>query len=1046
MDRKGFTLVEVLIVMAILSIAVLSVVQLTYVLGTQTVSISDRAFATQKAMQMMEELRTLVARSNDTNVGVLDDYDDGAIYNKILTTDKTVTAPNNALSGNKPMKSGWRFLRQVNVISMPNEPLARRVYIKVYKSSEADPNKPEKSLSEMVSVIKATKASYPPNEVMDVYVLAIENVPGWWAAMSTMKPMFDNVIQDLQSRNPGLELRVHWITRLGYGRDLCYTPYINSLTYTSDVPMPYVYFYPGLMKNASNQDFLYYDPDNFFCRVNVDGEIKNSDSYSLADQYNNCVRYPEEERLYGVYNPPEISLRMLLELMNTNPAMFKNILFVNLHGELLPLPPMRNYSDPAKDHADRPRMRVVVHPQQMKYNAGDDIYLRVYAYAVNPDTVATNTTVDTITIFFPYANINSSSFTISKLEGNDTVAYQWITGGGSSLGYSIDTPPAGFSNGTCITLSNTPARHPQNGNTGLNSTQRLYGLEYIPCPIQSGAAAFNKDLTWNNNNDPKNTARWLIKISSTALSNGMYTYETRMGADLTTGTLANKPANLSKNYFWLGVTPPVTEQYQFMGDPRYMPYTDIKANDGYNWYFVNINLQPNGYEGYTNSAGTGWNGNGGLLNIDVPRYFQIYRQGLLSCGGIWTNMTGFSFYYVGIGNEMGADSANGFPSGLPICDRPWVPTGSGQAKVDEITSNDYGTGTQRYARLIAKTDNSWVCMPWIGDIYPGDHYTDWAANGNLLTGAGNFYRVLYSTFFNFDPVKRTCERGCASFFNGKPSSGNGPFCHEYEDGKTGTITTVGLTLAQIFNLPLMSSIQASRPFTLNYNSRTPPEWANSVYNSQRTSLSTLKTYYDSSYSSSSYDASAQVSVTNKDGTQVCYGIMNGIDKQTNFGSAQIAKLTVVSMIRGFMDGGNPGISVGRISQLPKVTLTKPGITDEFKDPGTPVNVAWTLEWKRWDGQKYTEDYPDGYTESTVVSYNVKYSNDMGKHWYFIQDGTAASAGSFDQGHSLAGLSCAWSVSGLPRGTYLLRAEAYRQNYPLHYSYHQMQVYLDFPGI
>ena len=46
---------------------------------------------------------------------------------------------------------------------------------------------------------------------------------------------------------------------------------------------------------------------------------------------------------------PEISEQMLIEEMQSKPQSFLNALIINLHGELLPLPPIRNYSDAAKD-------------------------------------------------------------------------------------------------------------------------------------------------------------------------------------------------------------------------------------------------------------------------------------------------------------------------------------------------------------------------------------------------------------------------------------------------------------------------------------------------------------------------------------------------------------------------------------------------------------------------------------------------------------------------------------------------------------------------
>ena len=37
--------------------------------------------------------------------------------------------------------------------------------------------------------------------------------------MSALRPMVESSFIDLESRNPGLEFRLHWISRMGYGRD-----------------------------------------------------------------------------------------------------------------------------------------------------------------------------------------------------------------------------------------------------------------------------------------------------------------------------------------------------------------------------------------------------------------------------------------------------------------------------------------------------------------------------------------------------------------------------------------------------------------------------------------------------------------------------------------------------------------------------------------------------------------------------------------------------------------------------------------------------------
>jgi len=63
--------------------------------------------------------------------------------------------------------------------------------------------------------------------VYDVYLIAVENVPGWWLYMDNVVPFVENAMQDLEARHPGLQFRKHWIRELAYGRDMLYRPYVN---------------------------------------------------------------------------------------------------------------------------------------------------------------------------------------------------------------------------------------------------------------------------------------------------------------------------------------------------------------------------------------------------------------------------------------------------------------------------------------------------------------------------------------------------------------------------------------------------------------------------------------------------------------------------------------------------------------------------------------------------------------------------------------------------------------------------------------------------
>src|SRR6185369_11899898 len=82
------------------------------------------------------------------------------------------------------------------------------------------------------------------------------------------------------------------------------------------------------------------------------------------------------------------------------PQKYRNALVVNLHGELLPMPALRNYSDAAKDPLAAPEVRVVTHPEKLRTvrdpagAATEAARFRVYAYTTNLAAPASQPTIE----------------------------------------------------------------------------------------------------------------------------------------------------------------------------------------------------------------------------------------------------------------------------------------------------------------------------------------------------------------------------------------------------------------------------------------------------------------------------------------------------------------------------------------------------------------------------------------------------------------------------------------------------------------------------
>ena len=515
--QRGQSVVEAVMAVAILGIAPQATALLVQALARQNTANRDRIFATEKALQMLEELRSLVLANNAT-LTTLDTYSDGycntcspahPYYKWTLTTKFDVT--NNTTtaqavpdwqsaadphSGNPQRPNGYAFVRYVDVISTTKDADVRMIYVRVYAAAKnagdvtsaytAMPQAPTgPPLAEVYGEVHSQGTVVTPDQVLDVYFIALENVPGWWSRTSNLIPLMQSSVVSLQAMNPGLIIRSHWIRTMSFGRDLEYTPEINaeskSTTITSSLLKAYVY--PGYVdyNYPSDYDDYYYLPSWFLGRINMGGSMPpgtvssssagwGSDmsspnlGYAMADQFNHAMRYPDEQNLYNILTmtaqnqsppqaAPEMSWRMLLEKLNANDPSVQNAIILNLHGEMVPVPPLRNYSDAAKDPdyyygtyatagLPGPRsFRAVSQPDRIWYPQSLTQAVNVYAYDASPSEIptsvswtptvgdaASNELMDTITLFVPHAN-TSNLYEVFRTQGNSlTPYYRFVSG------------------------------------------------------------------------------------------------------------------------------------------------------------------------------------------------------------------------------------------------------------------------------------------------------------------------------------------------------------------------------------------------------------------------------------------------------------------------------------------------------------------------------------------------------------------------------------------------------------------------------------------
>ena len=507
-NERGFAIIELMITMLILVLVVQAFAVFMRNVGDKNLGYRDKAFATQKAVQMLEELRAVVAgETGATSVAGLDDYDDTKYYRFTLTTDAQANEPWDYISGSDPLSANrvvegqYKFVRKVIIQKVPNDPSVRKVWVRVFYADEnsgPDPSSVARPrdmalppLAEVFSIVQTVGTAAPPTQVMDVFLVAIENIPGWWVRPAELRPMVASALNNLQARNPGLQIRERWIRRLAYGRDPEYSPEITLNPVPSEDPGAYsrTYIYPGWTAYDDGSHHFYLDPYWMKGRVHVRNDPSSTSSsdfsgsvtdamwlnqnYSMADQWNHAVRYPEELAIYNrlsqdSQNPPEISLRMLQEGMNAGDPKYLNSIVLNLHGELVPVVPLRNYSDPAKDPAwfyrgSSPRaFRAVSHFEQLHFDtATEEVAFRVYAYNAEPAGSVEGDQVD-ITLFLP--NVRAENIErIERVLGDSSQAYHWqdVTASldrvnlpsGLAGAYEVDEiTPAGSSPGLRIRL------------------------------------------------------------------------------------------------------------------------------------------------------------------------------------------------------------------------------------------------------------------------------------------------------------------------------------------------------------------------------------------------------------------------------------------------------------------------------------------------------------------------------------------------------------------------------------------------------------------
>ena len=1160
--EAGFTFAELAFAMMILVTGAVALINHISVNYSTTATERDRVFAYSKAQGILSEIQAYVDRGDVEAAIDLDVLDDGAATRGALTIQTqpgtgepgvgALVAPDHVISGNYERNGDWVWARRVQVRPFAglNNRSVRYVTVRIFKR-DRDGN--ENPMADLSAVINSSSGAFPTTQVYDVYLLAIENIPGWWVFMDSIKPFVESMITDLENRNPGLSFRTHWITKASFGRNQAYRPYTNEAL-DSHAVIPDVYHYPGRMPEG-NASSYYYVPDNIKARINVDGVEENAYDattnpypYALADFFNHGMRYPEERALWqrrvdevderrqaiaaaeqAGTTPPaalvdmstEPTLRLLLEDLNSDPDKYKNALLINLHGELMPMPALRNFSDAAKDPVHHPNWRVVTHPEELRTRKDDGgvtdpLRFRVYAYkdlpmySSAPDRMSEPMVLDLMGVDLIDHTDPDQDRLVSQADLQFVAGGVPVDGVDSYSGWQAATHAddasspseemyylAQFVSGsdpyTRVYLYNTPLTCPLVSGQGLADTERaqLYRMEYVPSPVSrtAGSPDFSRDLTTVDTVGPKNTARWTLELDPAVLTSNRFvdadgatynptgdvlvTVKTRIATDLSSGDMswqnsgrvhpvAVQPDNLSTTYAWWSDSRedvPFTERAQFHGDPRHLPYKDCFRGgddfaDSYNWYHDGLdNDGEDATADFTTIDGgrtrDRWNWS---MWCDVPRYFELLRNGLVESACVYTSMTGFSYFYLGLGNDIGYDSANGYPNSIPCDQTPHY--GSGPGYVNTIT------GARKLPVTYLPGAGWWTGFPWLGELYPDTMASSFlstsggSVRGNLPAGSapgqafqyasntayGITERLAYATAIE-DNHQRTAENGCSTFFNSGTSSTR--FRHVYVWGaSSGSLTTTGEEVADSYSMAMPSTAPVSRPFQLDYAGSGGNHWNYAPYTTRHTA-----SIYESYYSHSQGVGSGLVKLTNPGGDKAGYIIVNGIDRTVEAGTSFIARWSVLSLVHSFLEAGDTTNTL-RIKQTPRVEIESPTDITELQQPAA-IDVLFGVDWTRWDGESYTQTGAFGEDEGEL-EYVLMYSADNGASYRYLLDGGAATPGerpsnaAYLQPDVSAGdESFSWNVpaADFPQGSYLLRVDCFRQGAQVHYAWHQTRIYI-----
>lgn len=231
--------------------------------------------------------------------------------------------------------------------------------------------KQRRHIATMSSVVPVPRMTHQATRVMDLYLLAIENLAGRGESMEGIRARTEAAIDGIEERHPGLRFRTHWITKASYGRD---RGHVSPAPAAFDEFTVATSSVKGLVAGAIDRDapacaYALADRGNPGMRLLAEREFHRARIEKIEQRHGAILR----ARALGTISPRllddmsvEPTWRLLLEDFHSAPERYRGALIINLHGDVLPMPALRNVSDPAKAPRTLPRLRCVTHPETLR--------------------------------------------------------------------------------------------------------------------------------------------------------------------------------------------------------------------------------------------------------------------------------------------------------------------------------------------------------------------------------------------------------------------------------------------------------------------------------------------------------------------------------------------------------------------------------------------------------------------------------------------------------------------------------------------------------